>query len=92
MRRGFQGLSAQVQTVLVQQPFSGHVFVFRERKNLSLHVPGQTNRRRQIAESDCCCCVAFFTTSKSIFFASERCFRAFIFVRPGSSFQFRKMR
>ena len=29
MRRGFDGLSAQVQTVLDQQPFSGHVFVFR---------------------------------------------------------------
>jgi len=26
MRRGFDGLSAQVQTVLQQQPFSGHVF------------------------------------------------------------------
>ena len=26
MRRGFDGLSAQVQTVLEQQPFSGHVF------------------------------------------------------------------
>jgi transposase len=32
MRRGFQGLSAQVQTVLDQQPFSGHVFVFRGRR------------------------------------------------------------
>ena len=32
MRRGFQGLSAQVQTVLQQQPFSGHVFVFRGRR------------------------------------------------------------
>jgi transposase len=32
MRRGFQGLSAQVQTVLEQQPFSGHVFVFRGRR------------------------------------------------------------
>jgi len=31
MRRGFQGLSAHVQTVLEQQPFSGHVFVFRGR-------------------------------------------------------------
>jgi transposase len=31
MRRGFQGLSAQVQTKLEQQPFSGHVFVFRGR-------------------------------------------------------------
>jgi transposase len=32
MRRGFPGLSAQVQTVLEQQPFSGHVFVFRGRR------------------------------------------------------------
>lgn len=30
MRRGFHGLSAQVQTVLEQQPLSGHVFVFRD--------------------------------------------------------------
>ena len=29
MRRGFHELSAQVQTVLEQQPLSGHVFVFR---------------------------------------------------------------
>ena len=32
MRRGFYGLSAQVQTVLEQQPLSGHVFVFRGRR------------------------------------------------------------
>ena len=32
MRRGFDGLSAQVQTVLERQPFSGHVFVFRGRR------------------------------------------------------------
>jgi transposase len=32
MRRGFPGLSAQVQTVLEQQPYSGHVFVFRGRR------------------------------------------------------------
>jgi transposase len=32
MRRGFDGLSAQVQTVLQQQPFSGHVFIFRGRR------------------------------------------------------------
>lgn len=32
MRRGFQGLSAQVQTVLNEQPYSGHVFVFRGRR------------------------------------------------------------
>ena len=28
----FDGLSAQVQTVLQQQPFSGHVFLFRRRR------------------------------------------------------------
>jgi transposase len=32
MRRGFDGLSGQVQTVLERQPFSGHVFVFRGRR------------------------------------------------------------
>ncbi len=32
MRRGFQSLSAQVQTVLEQQPLLGHVFVFRGRR------------------------------------------------------------
>ena len=29
MRRGFQGLSSIVETVLEQAPYSGHVFVFR---------------------------------------------------------------
>jgi transposase len=32
MRRGFGGLSAKVQTVLNEQPFSGHIFVFRGRR------------------------------------------------------------
>ena len=32
LRRGFDGLSAQVQNVLHEQPFSGHVFVFRGRR------------------------------------------------------------
>src|SRR5207245_1460201 len=32
LRRGFTGLSAQVQTKLEQNPFSGHVFVFRGRR------------------------------------------------------------
>jgi transposase len=32
LRRGFDGLSAQIQTVLNEQPFSGHVFVFRGRR------------------------------------------------------------
>lgn len=32
MRRGFHGLSAQVQTALEQEPYSGHLFVFRGRR------------------------------------------------------------
>ena len=32
MRRGFYGLSVQVQTVLNAPPYSGHVFVFRGRR------------------------------------------------------------
>lgn len=32
MRRGFDGLSAQVQTTLEVDPFSGHLFVFRGRR------------------------------------------------------------
>ena len=31
LRRGFMGLSALVQTTLAQDPFAGHVFVFRGR-------------------------------------------------------------
>lgn len=32
LRRGFIGLGALVQTTLEQDPFSGHVFVFRGRR------------------------------------------------------------
>ena len=32
LRRGFQGLSTLVETVLEQQPYSGHVFVFRGKR------------------------------------------------------------
>ncbi|MFO1219656.1 MAG: IS66 family insertion sequence element accessory protein TnpB [Burkholderiaceae bacterium] len=32
MRRGFDGLAAMVQTALADNPFSGHVFVFRGRR------------------------------------------------------------
>ena len=32
LRRGFTGLSAAVQTVLEQDPYGGHVFVFRGRR------------------------------------------------------------
>ena len=38
MRRGFQGLSAQVQIHLQQQPLSGHVFVFRGRRGDTIKV------------------------------------------------------
>jgi transposase len=32
MRKGFDGLAALVQTQLAEEPFSGHVFVFRGRR------------------------------------------------------------
>ena len=32
LRRGFDGLNAQVQNTLQQQPFSGHIFAFRGRR------------------------------------------------------------
>ncbi|MGH9476761.1 MAG: IS66 family insertion sequence element accessory protein TnpB [Terriglobales bacterium] len=32
LRRGFTGLSGMVQTALEQDPFSGHVFVFRGKR------------------------------------------------------------
>lgn len=32
MRKGFDGLAAQVQEALSEDPFSGHVFVFRGRR------------------------------------------------------------
>jgi transposase len=38
MRRGFQGLSAQVQIQLQQQPLSGHVFVFRGRRGDTIKI------------------------------------------------------
>jgi len=32
MRRGFDGLAALVQTTLAENPFAGHVFVFRGKR------------------------------------------------------------
>jgi transposase len=32
LRRGFTGLSGMVQTVLHENPFSGHIFLFRGRR------------------------------------------------------------
>jgi transposase len=32
MRSGFNGLAAKVETALAEDPFSGHVFVFRGRR------------------------------------------------------------
>ena len=32
MRKGFDGLAALVQTALADDPFSGHLFVFRGRR------------------------------------------------------------
>ena len=38
MRKGFDGLAALVQTALVENPFCGHVFVFRGRRGDILKV------------------------------------------------------
>ena len=38
MRRGFDGLAATVQTALAENPFSGHLFVFRGRRGDILKV------------------------------------------------------
>jgi transposase len=38
LRRGFDGLSGIVQTILEENPFSGHVFVFRGRRGDLLKV------------------------------------------------------
>jgi transposase len=32
MRNGFQGLAAKVEAALHENPFSGHVFIFRGRR------------------------------------------------------------
>jgi hypothetical protein len=40
MRRGFDGLAAIVQTQLHEDPFSGHVFVFRGRRGDGLNACG----------------------------------------------------
>jgi len=34
MRKGFDSLAAQAQTVLGKDPFSGHVFCFRGRRGM----------------------------------------------------------
>ncbi len=36
LRKGFDGLAALVQTQLAENPFSGHVFVFRGRRGDSI--------------------------------------------------------
>ena len=38
MRRGFDGLSAQVQTILFKNPFSGQLFVFRGQRGDRLKI------------------------------------------------------
>jgi len=38
MRCGFNGLAAKVQTALAENPFSGHVFVFRGRRGDTVKV------------------------------------------------------
>jgi transposase len=53
MRRGFDGLSRQVQEVLGHDPFSGHLFVFRGRRGRARDIlpPSSQIPGRRIASS-----------------------------------------
>jgi predicted nucleic acid-binding protein len=51
LRRGFTGLSAQVQTKLEQSPFSGHVFVFRGRRGDLIKVLWYDGDHQQITDA-----------------------------------------
>ena len=44
MRKGFNGLAALAQDVLKQDPFSGHLFVFRGRRGDLLPEYAGTNK------------------------------------------------
>lgn len=44
MRKGFDGLAAVVQTALAENPFDGHVFVFRVGAATSSRCCGSTAR------------------------------------------------
>ena len=49
MRKGFDGLAAQVQTILQLDPYGGALFVFRGRRGdliKALHWDGQAKSRR----------------------------------------------
>jgi len=45
MRKGFDGLAALVQTALADNPFGGHVFVFRGRRGDILGAEQPRKRR-----------------------------------------------
>ncbi|MDB5840100.1 MAG: putative transposase, partial [Herminiimonas sp.] len=68
MRCGFQGLAAKVETALAEDPFSGHVFVFRGRRGdviklLWLRYRGRyRGRNRALSRAD-----AFFVPITSPF-------------------------
>jgi transposase len=54
LRRGFQGLSSIVETVLEQAPFSGHVFVFRgKRGDLIKLLARDSWSKRFVVRRDC---------------------------------------
>ena len=53
MRKGFDGLSAEVKNVLLTDPFSGHLFVFRGQRGdrQSRREPAHPPRRDHRASS-----------------------------------------
>jgi transposase len=50
MRKGIDGLSMLVQGVLHQDPFTGHLFVFRGRQ-MHLYVRGKQRRHATVSAS-----------------------------------------
>jgi transposase len=48
MRAGFNGLAAKVETALADDPFSGHVFIFRGRRGNVVKVLWSTGQRATV--------------------------------------------
>lgn len=53
MRRGFDGLAAQVQTVLQADPFCGHLFLFRGRRGDLLKVCRAVTKQATGSSAQC---------------------------------------
>ncbi len=48
MRNGFNGLASKVQNVLKDDPFSGHLFIFRGRRGDQIGEPAEFGKNRTL--------------------------------------------